>query len=184
MVGFSTILKAVAGPLIGGISSAFGASKQNKAAQAASREQMAFQERMRSTQYQTAMADMKSAGLNPILAYKQGGAGTPGGSTYSPVNVGQAATSGAAAGGTSAIQARMAIAELDQLKALTAKTYGEEQKTAYERGLILEQTKNARQFFEINKPNATSARAADALYKSPAGDFFKWYKMLMAPGRN
>lgn len=38
-----------------------------------------FQERMRGSQYQTSMADMKKAGLNPILAYKQGGAGTPAG---------------------------------------------------------------------------------------------------------
>ena len=39
-----------------------------------------FQERMRATQYQTAVEDMKAAGLNPMLAYSQGGAGTPSGS--------------------------------------------------------------------------------------------------------
>lgn len=42
-----------------------------------------WQERMSNTQYQRAAGDASAAGLNRILAMRQGGAGTPGGATAS-----------------------------------------------------------------------------------------------------
>lgn len=73
-------IAAAAGTLIGGFA-------QNQAQAALSREQMKFQKEMRATQYQTAVKDMEAAGLNPMLAYQQGGAGTPSGSMADVQNV-------------------------------------------------------------------------------------------------
>lgn len=54
---------------IGGGLSFLGQSSANQYNAQAAREQMAFQERMRDTQYQAAVKDLRAAGLNPMMAY-------------------------------------------------------------------------------------------------------------------
>lgn len=83
----SAVTKAITSPLGALGLKAGGAALQNAAQKDAAKNQMRFQERMSNTAYQRAMADMRKAGLNPILAGKLGGASTPGGAMPNIANI-------------------------------------------------------------------------------------------------
>lgn len=69
-----------------GVAGYLGQKSANKQNLKIAREQMDFQKEMSSTAYQRSMKDMRAAGLNPILAYKQGGASTPSGASATMQN--------------------------------------------------------------------------------------------------
>ncbi len=79
-----------------------------------------FQEKMSSTAYQRSMKDMRKAGLNPILAYKQGGASSPGGSALAVQNPLSGTAEGVKAGVTTALNVKTTREQLKKLRAETA----------------------------------------------------------------
>lgn len=76
---FGSIISGISG-LLGAGMQASSAEQINRQSIQLAREQMRFQERMSSTAHQRQVADLRKAGLNPILSATKGvGASTPGG---------------------------------------------------------------------------------------------------------
>lgn len=121
-----------AGPVLAGVVggglSQQGQKDANESNYAIAAEQRDFQQRMSNTAYQRAMADLKAAGLNPMLAAMKGGASTPPGAQTTVLNELGAGVSGA----QSAVQTFQALQGIQQNRAQTELTLAEADKTRSE----------------------------------------------------
>jgi len=108
---------SIGGAAVGASANADATDKANQANKELAAQNQAFQERMANTAHQREMADLKAAGLNPILA-ANGGASSPTGSvaTMQAPQVGGIIAEGMRGAGSTAlsmVQARSQLANLD-----------------------------------------------------------------------
>jgi len=149
---------SIGGSIGGMISGSQGAADQNAANSAQAQRQMDFQERMSNTSWQRGMADMRAAGLNPIFAYKAGGASTPQGAQATMVNENAAGIEGLSKVSNSAValaQNKAQLYNLQQQGRLTNMNVAESSSR-----VGLNQTQEDQTRAQVKVTNAQAARVA------------------------
>lgn len=166
MLPLLTAAAPIGAALISGIFGAKGARDANQANLQIAREQMDFQERMSNTSYQRAVQDLQAAGLNPMLAYSQGGSSTPSGASTTFQNELGGAVASAMQGMQLAIgleQARKTAAETKQVEAVTGKVISETMDQQLNTAFLKSQIDKLVQDARTGKEDETLRRTQDFL---------------------
>lgn len=143
------------GSLAGDVLAYQGQKETNAANAQQARDQMNFQREMSNTSYQRAVADMRAAGVNPALAYSQGGASSPGGASATMGNAAAAFKGSAAAAVDAFNAAQSAIAQRRQMDAATSNTQAQTNQ------IKIESEERLRDLQLRNRMSATTARQLD-----------------------
>lgn len=154
-------------PITGAVLAGAGSLIQGLGSYKSAQKQMKFQREMSDTAIRRQMADMRAAGINPILAARTGGASTPGGSAYQIPNIGQAAVEGykgASSAGQMQAQTSLAGKQEGLVEAQTVLSKEQARKvTAEIDKLMPEQIYKIHSEAKLNNANARLADTREAL---------------------